>query len=46
VRNSDNNNKNNHNNTTNNKAADKILKYKGIATEIQCMWDVKTKVCQ
>ena len=26
------------------KEADKILKYKGLTIEIQCMWNVKTKV--
>jgi hypothetical protein len=26
------------------KEAEKILKYKGIKTEIQCMWNVKTNV--
>ena len=27
-----------------NKEAEKILKYKDLTTEIQCMWNVKTKV--
>jgi len=26
------------------KEAEKILKYKDLTTEIQCMWNVKTKV--
>ena len=26
------------------KDAEKILKYKDLTTEIQCMWNVKTKV--
>jgi hypothetical protein len=28
------------------KEAEKILKYKDFTTEIQCMWNVKTKVIQ
>jgi len=35
---------NNNNNNNNNKEADKILKYKDLTIEIQCMWNVKTKV--
>jgi len=37
----DNNNNNNNNNDNNN---NKILKYKDLTIEIQCMWNVKTKV--
>jgi ribosomal protein L17 len=38
-----NNNNNNNNNVTKNKA-EKILKYKDLTTDIQHMWNVKTKV--
>jgi len=38
------NNNNNNNNNDNNKEAEKILKYKDLTIEIQCMWNVKTKV--
>jgi len=27
-----------------NKEAEKIIKYRGLTTEIQCMWNVKAKV--
>jgi len=41
-----NNNNNNNNNIINvlKKEAEKILKYKDLTIEIQCMWNVKTKV--
>jgi len=35
---------NSSNNNNNNKEVEKILKYKDLTTEIQRMWNVKTKV--
>ena len=42
--NNNNDNNNNNNNNNNNKEAENILKYKDLTIEIQCMWNVKTRV--